>query len=78
MNAKPPPPKFEKVPEDGEIPLTEEDEAFLQALERAGLLPFQGEGDIEAYMEAERERMERFMRRAGFDPDAPQAIDGDN
>ena len=78
MSAKPPPPpKFEKVPENWWEHLTDEDRAFLEQLEKEGRLSFQSDAEIHAEIEAERKnwderlrRAEERLRRAGDNPDA--------
>ena len=85
MSAKPPPPpKFEKVPENWWEHLTDEDQAFLEQLEKEGRLSFQSDAEIHAEIEAERRkwaerlrraeerlrRAEERLRRAGDNPDA--------
>ena len=73
MSREPPPPKFERVPEDWWNHITDEDREFLKQLAREGRLPFQSREEVKAEIEAIRKRWEERMRRKGIDPDASNA-----
>jgi hypothetical protein len=68
----PPPPKFERPGEEWWNQLTEEDREFLAEAQREGRLSHMTVEWALAELEAERKRFNDRLRRAGFDPDAPE------
>ncbi len=68
----PPPPKFELPSEDSWNDLTDEDRKWLAEAERDGRLAHMTPEWARAELEAESERFKDRLRRAGFDPDAPE------
>jgi hypothetical protein len=78
MPAKPPPPpKFEKVPDDWWNHMTLEDRDFLEQLEREGRFPLWTEEQVRAEIAAELKKLEERLRRPGLDPKLSKKKRGD-